>query len=115
VSGTTDDLAAERFARWWKETAERELRQVLYWRWDPLGVSDYFPSTADEYDGYAPGVVALLRLGVDEDALRQHLEFLERDRMALPPRGPERCAATAQLLRSWFADSVDAWARDGSS
>ena len=109
------DLTAERFARWWKQTGERELRQVLYWRWDPLGVSDYFPSTADEYDGYAPGVVALLRLGVGDDVVAQHLEYLEREPMALPPGESERCAATARLLTSWFADSIHAWARDGPS
>lgn len=29
-----------------------ELRQILYWRWDPIGVSDEFPLNAGEYDLY---------------------------------------------------------------
>lgn len=27
-----------------------ELRRVLYWQWDPIGVRDDFPHSAGEYD-----------------------------------------------------------------
>ena len=108
-----EPTAAE-FARWWRETGERELRQVLFWRWDPLGVSDYFPNTADEYDGYAPGVVALLRLGVAPDVLADHLDFLEREPMGLPPRDATPRIEVAELLGAWFVNSIDAWAQHGA-
>jgi hypothetical protein len=105
-----EDLTAEQFQRWWKETGERELRQVLFWRWDPIGISDEFPATADEYDSYAPGIAALLRLGVDEKALAEHLGFVERELMALPKQDR---ADTAGLIAGWFRTSVAAWADGG--
>jgi hypothetical protein len=113
VTAEPQELPAARFARWWKETGERELCQVLFWRWDPLGVSDYFPNTADEYDGYAPGVVALLRLGVAPDVLADHLDFLEREPMGLPPRDGTQRTEVAELLGAWFVNSIDAWAQHG--
>jgi len=58
-----EPLDADEFARWWKETGEHELRQILFWKWDPIGVSDIFPNTADDYDGYAPPIVSALRKG----------------------------------------------------
>jgi hypothetical protein len=110
-----EDLTPEQFARWWNETGERELRQILFWRWDPIGIADDFPNTADEYDSYPPGVVALLRLGADANLLATHLEFLERETIGLPPQDPERRTRAAELLVEWFACSVDLWARDGAS
>jgi hypothetical protein len=109
VTTEPQELTAAEFRRWWSETGERELRGVLYWRWDPIGVSAYFPNTADEYDGYAPGVVALLRLGADRDAVAEHLDFLEREPMGLPRLDGERRAQVAELLTTWFENSVGAW------
>jgi hypothetical protein len=108
------DLTREAFARWWRETGELELRQVLFWRWDPIGVADYFPTTADEYDGYAPGVVALLRAGATEDDVADHLAFVERECMAGPMTDPDRLGEVAELLTAWFRNSVDSWQRSGS-
>jgi hypothetical protein len=108
------DLTREQFARWWAQTGERELRQVLFWRWDPIGVADLFPSTADEYDAYGPGVVALLRAGASEDDLADHLGFVERETIGLPSDDPERRAEVARLLTAWFANSVDSWQRSAS-
>jgi hypothetical protein len=107
-----EELPAAEFRRWWAETGERELCQVLFWRWDPLGVSGYFPNTADEYDDYAPGIVALLRLGADDDVVAEHLEFLEREPMGLAAADGERRAEAAALLGAWFRSSVDAWRSD---
>jgi hypothetical protein len=103
------DLTREQFARWWRETGERELQQVLFWRWDPIGVADSFPLAADEYDDYGPGVVALLRAGASEDDVADHLAFVERETIGLPIDDPERRAEVARLLTRWFAGSVDAW------
>jgi hypothetical protein len=109
------DLTREQFARWWRETGESELRQVLFWRWDPIGVSVHFPSTADEYDDYGPGVVALLRAGASEDDLADHLGFVEREMMLLSGDDRERRSDVAQLLAFWFGNSVARWRQpDGS-
>jgi hypothetical protein len=105
------DLTAEQFQRWWKEAGEGELRQILFWRWDPIGVSDQFPATADEYDGYAPGIAALLRLGVEEEALAEHLAFVERELMGLPKHRDR--AGTARFIAWWFETSVAKWADSG--
>jgi hypothetical protein len=92
------DLTREQFARWWRETGELELRQILFWRWDP------------------PGVVALLRAGASEDDLADHLGFVERETMLLSSDDPDRRAEVAQLLASWFGNSVARWHHhDGSA
>jgi hypothetical protein len=103
------DLTREQFARWWRETGDSELRQVLFWRWDPIGVSDYFPNSTDEYDSYGPGVVALLRAGAGEEDVADHLGFVERETMGLPVDDPGRRAEVAELLTTWFANSVGSW------
>jgi hypothetical protein len=110
-----EELAAEQFARWWNETGERELCQILFWRWDPIGVANEFPNTADEYDDYAPGVVALLRLGAGEDLVAQHLDFLEREQMGLPEQDARHRAEAAGLITAWFESSIDLWADHGGS
>jgi hypothetical protein len=102
------DLTRDQFARWWREAGERELRQLLFWRWDPIGVADSFPFTADEYDGYAPGVVALLRAGASEEDVADHLAFVERETIGVLD-DETRCAEVAALLTGWYANSVDAW------
>jgi hypothetical protein len=107
------ELTRDEFARWWRETGAPELRQVLFWRWDPIGVSESFPHAADEYDGYAPGVVALLRAGAGEEDLADHLGFVERETMDLPMDDPERRVEVARLLAAWFANSVEAWRHRG--
>ena len=102
------DLTRDQFARWWREIGERELRQVLYWRWDPIGVAGSFPITADEYDDYGPGVVALLLAGASGEDVADHLAFLERETIGVL-HDETRCAEVATLLTDWFANSVDLW------
>src|SRR3954449_8617942 len=104
-----DDLTPEQFALWWKQTGEHELRQVLLWRWDPIGVADYFPNTADEYDGYAPQVVQLLRKDGGADAIASHLGEVERESMDGPLTSPERLNYLGTLIREWYANSLDSW------
>lgn len=101
-----DALADQQFAHWWTETGEHELRQVLYWRRDPLGVSDAFPNTADEYDRYAPQIVSALRAGAAEDDIAKILRTIEREQMGLshvPTErlGTSRCRYGRQGRRLW--------------
>jgi hypothetical protein len=106
-------LSDEELTRWWEETGEHELRQVLLWRWDPIGVADSFPNTADEYDGYAPAVADLLRRGATDTEVAEHLETVERDSLGLAGSSPDRLAYLGELLTGWFAESVTSWARHG--
>lgn len=108
-----DGLTTEDFVRWWRETGEHELRQVLLWRWDPIGVADYFPSTADEYDDYAPQLVKLLRDGADAAAVAAHLRDVERRSMDGPITSPKRLGDLGALIHEWYGVSQDSWADFG--
>jgi hypothetical protein len=107
------ELTTEEFARWWRETGEHELRQLLLWRWDPIGVADYFPNTADEYDGYAPQVVQVLRKGGEADAIAARLSEVERQSMDGPLTPPERLDHLGSLIRQWYENSQDSWSDFG--
>jgi hypothetical protein len=106
-------LTTEEFARWWRETGEHELRQLLLWRWDPIGVADYFPNTANEYDGYAPQVVQVLRKGGDAGAIAAHLGDVERHAMDGPITSPERLGYLGSLIRHWYENSEKSWSDFG--
>jgi hypothetical protein len=108
-----DELTTEEFARWWRETGEHELWQLLLWRWDPIGVADYFPNTADEYDGYAPQLVQVLRNGGDADAVATHLRDVERDWTDGERTSRERLEYLGTLIREWYENSQDSWSRFG--
>jgi hypothetical protein len=60
---------AEERQKWWRRSGQSQLRQLLYWRWDPIGVNDAFPSNHDEYDGYADAMRDLMVGEADEDVL----------------------------------------------
>ncbi len=108
-----DALSTEDFARWWKETGEHELRQILFWKWDPIGVCDSFPNTADEYDGYAPRVVGALRRGASEGEIATLLHSIEHDAMGLARGATDHLREVAQLLVGWFENSHDSWSDFG--
>ena len=82
-------------------------------RRDPIGVADYFPNTADEYDGYAPQVVQALRKGGNARAIAAHLGDVERQSMDGPLTSPERLTYLGSLIRDWYANSQDAWSDFG--
>lgn len=107
-----DELTTEQFAKWWKQTGENELRQLLFWRWDPIGVSEAFPNAADEYDGYAPQVVQALRNGATESQLADVLMSLEVEAMGLSSQDSDLLPAAA-LLRHWYSNSQESWLNFG--
>jgi hypothetical protein len=108
-----DALTIEAFARWWRETGEHELRQVLLWRWDPIGVADWFPSAADEYDSYAPHLVQVLRSGGDTDAVMTYLRNVELDAMGLSGTPPEHLREVARVIEEWYGNSQEFWSEFG--
>jgi hypothetical protein len=99
------------FSRWWQETGEFELRQILHWRWDPIGVASAFPWAAEEYDAYAPRIAATLQERPSAERIAEQLLEVERDRMALSDS-----AAAAEVRRKvacaivkWYEDSRARW------
>lgn len=104
--------SSEGYARWWSETGERQLRQVLLWRWDPVGVSAFFPDAADEYDGYAPQIAQLLRGGATPEDLAEHLAGVEREQMGRDVAA-ERLRDVAAFLVAWYETSTTQWQEFG--
>jgi hypothetical protein len=99
------------FERWWRTTGFRELRQVLLWRWDPLGVDDCFPATEDEYDAYARPVAELLAGGADAEAIVDLLAEIEHDVMSVvggTGRGP-----IGEIVVEWYEQSRDSYREFG--
>ena len=113
---TDAELEPKQWAKWWEESGERELRQILFWRWDPIGVADEFPYTQEEYDGYVAQVASLLRDAASLDAVADYLGAVERDRMGIheTPRTEAHRREVARFLwQSWYPNSVGRWEEFG--
>ena len=104
------ELSTEDRHRWWKETGASELRQILLWRWDPIGVSDFFPDTADEYDDYLGGVVELAARGAPAQEIAEHLRTIESEWMGIPGDAGNRHRVALHIC-GWFEASTDRWCR----
>ena len=74
-------------------------------RWDPIGVlpggSDPNDAPLDEYDSYAPQVVALLQRGAGPDELEGYLSDVRTQEMGLP-RVLSADRQIAEELASWW-------------
>jgi hypothetical protein len=70
---------------------------VLWQDWDPIGVG-WMGGPDDEYDLYAEGVVALLRSGAGEQAIADHLQAIEIERMGLPAKDVDAKRAARALV-----------------
>jgi hypothetical protein len=110
---SNEPLSAEDFARWWKETGERELCQLLYWVWDPIGVSGSFPWAVDEYDGYATQVAQALRTGEGQAKITAMLYTIEEDRMGLGAAARESSSPIARRILHWYEQSQRHWVEFG--
>lgn len=109
---TDDGLTPEQYAEWMRKAGLRELRQLLYWRWDPIGVAEHFPITEGEYDAYAPALLSLLRKGADAQAIAEHLLNIEREQMGLDSPmydGVSRVPRVAELILEWRDESIALW------
>ena len=103
----SDPLSEEEHARWWKEAGGWQLRQLLYWQWDPIGVTDAFPWTYDEYDSYAGLLVTRLRNGADATEIARYLQDLAEGHMGLSGGSSED--ATARRIVDWYPSSIEWW------
>src|ERR1700722_12566788 len=106
-------LDASEFARWWRETGEYELSQILYWKWDPIAVADRFPYSAHEYDSYAAEVIAAVSEEHSVDRITEVFGIIENERMGLHGGSPDRRRALAADIVAWLQSSQDRWLEFG--
>lgn len=83
------------------------MRQLLYWQWDPIGVTDAFPWTYEEYDTYAGLLVTRLRNGADATEIARYLQELAEGHMGLSGDSSED--ATARRIVDWYPSSIEWW------
>lgn len=110
MTGDQQRLSDAEFERWWRETGEFELQQLLYWRWDPIAISGSFPWTYDEYRSYAEAVVAALRDEASADDVASLLFRIETQTMAMRTSEPTDSAIpAASCIVQWFKASQHRW------
>jgi hypothetical protein len=111
-----DRLSTEEHARWWKEAGGWQLRQLLFWQWDPIGVNDLFPWSYDEYDNYAGPVVTQLENGADAMEIARYLHqvatvhmglSVSSERTDVSPGSP--LVDLAQRIVDWYPSSIEWW------
>jgi hypothetical protein len=99
-------MDAAEHERWWRESGDRELRELLLTEWDPIGISQLAEPQLDEYEHYAGQLVRRLRAGASEEELAAVLEGFRRD-MGLAA-GEELPVAPARAIREWYLRSTRA-------
>lgn len=80
---------------------ERRIDEVLYYVWDPIGVSDE-PRARAEYSSYT---MTILRYVLQDDLkkITQHLSRLESDSMGLPINSEHNEMVAKRLLNYKYA------------
>ncbi len=81
------------------EELYRRVDEVLYYIWDPIGVSG-LPMARDEYYSYLPKVFALLKENADEARIAAYLTQVATERMGLKAR-QEHALKVARMLLYW--------------
>ena len=87
---------------WWQERGARELRELLYEEWDPIGLKAIAEDSGDEYEAYAGQIVRRLRAGADAQDIATLLESFRLDmglERAEPPLG------TGERILDWYRSS----------
>ncbi len=105
----SDALTSEQFDRWWSEIGEDELRQILYWKWDPIGVSGYFPDCTHEYDRYGREIISKLRSGGTVDDVANRLLRFQTVEMTRGLGGKQGRLEAAEAIWDWFERSPTNW------
>ena len=105
----SEALTEEQYAQWWNERGFAELRQVLFWRWDPLAVEDAFPITEDEYDSYVGVLLSRLRKGATAHDVADYLRSVEDEAMGLSFDDEAKRRAVGQRILDWYDRSISHW------
>lgn len=82
----------------------RRVGEILHYRWDPIGVSD-FPEARDEYDGYLQEITRLLMNGAGKEEVAKRLTFISTATMGMTDTtaGRKRDLEIAELLIAHFS------------
>lgn len=78
--------------------------EVLYYLWDPIGVSGA-PMARDEYSAYASNVVAMLLAGDASNTIADYLGKIRTEHMSLDPNRSDDEKVAKRLLE-WKAKLV---------
>lgn len=98
-------MDAAEHQRWWAERGNRELRELLYREWDPIGISRLADDAQDdEYEHYAGQLVRRLRAGASVEELAAVLEGFRVD-MGLDP-SEELPLDVARKIGDWYRAAV---------
>jgi hypothetical protein len=94
------------------------LRELLYWRWDPIGVNDEFPTTHDEYDRYADAMRDLMVAEADDGELKAGvLRSVLRAQTSMgferKPEAEEDRRRLTDLILDWRYRSIWLWKEYG--
>ena len=74
----------------------RRVDEVLYYVWDPIGVSDQ-PYARAEYESYVPNVLQLVEENDSIEPISEHLASIVRANMGFSP-DTKQCDHTAEIL-----------------
>ncbi len=96
-------------AEWVKAKGTDELRQILFWCWDPIGINEAFPDAADEYDSYIPTLLSRLLGGATASEVADYLIGVEVDLMGLPSRPAVTLSEVAERVVDWYESSPAGW------
>ena len=80
----------------------RRVDEVLYYVWDPIGVSSH-PAARDEYQRYLPTVFSMLQAGADALPIAAFLDKTATESMGLAAN-PKHSERVAELLLDWKAE-----------
>jgi len=111
LSSRGQSLSTEDWHLWWEEAGGWQLRQLLFWRWDPIRVSDDFPFTHGEYDRYAGHLEKLLADGAGPPELSAYLLEVEKNEMGLTrlEEPSKEHKEVADLILHWYGNSLAHW------
>ena len=102
ASCTVEDARA--WARWWRIDGLREMRAILWEKWDPLALNGIAPD--DEYDGYAQVLASKLKRGSDRsDIVAYLMTKLWEPSDLITPTWQVRCEDAADALIEWYSRS----------
>lgn len=102
---------ARQWVRWWRIDGLREMRQILWEKWDPLGLYELVHDPEeewpqDEYDSYADLLASKLKRGNERSDIVGYLITSLTDKGALvTPAWVARCEIAADALIDWYARS----------
>lgn len=106
---SSEPLSEEQYALWWNQAGFAELRQVLFWRWDPIGIDDAFPATADEYDTYVRVLLSRLQAGMTASDIATYLLEVEQSSMGRRYSEDAKLRQVGERVITWFEESISHW------